>query len=127
MRFLGRWLHNRSVGKRGEDIVALSLRDRGLKIIARNWQENKSEIDIIAISKKRKTIHIIEVKSRTSNDWEAVSASLTSQKVGALKRGAYEFIAVNPKYKGYALQFDVAVVFFSGDNHSIEYIENIRF
>ncbi len=127
MAFLDRWLHNKRVGDKGEDLASTFLRSKGLKIVARNYQAGKSEIDIIAISKQQKELHIVEVKSRTSSDWQAVGDSLTSQKINALRRGAFDYIKHHIKYKDYNLVFDVVVVFFEGESNKIEYIENIRF
>lgn len=126
------WQHNKNVGTKGECLVARYVKKTlKLRVIERNWRETKSELDIIAISRKRKELHIIEVKSRTNTDWEGVARSLSYQKVSALRRGAIEFVQLNDKYKSYTLMFDVAVVFFGKEKESkdieIKYIENIRF
>ncbi len=127
MALFSRWLHNSTVGSEGEEIIARYLRNSGLKVIARNWRVDKSEIDIVALNKKQKQLHIVEVKSRTSDNWEAIGQSITPSKVAALRRGAFEFISLNPKYSSYTLSFDIGVVLFSDGGHRVEYIKNIRF
>ncbi len=127
MKFLSRWIHNRQVGRLGEDIISEQLKKRGLKILAHNWQLTKSELDIVAVSRKLKTLHIIEVKSRTNDNWEEIASSLSSNKVAALRRGANEFLSEHRKYHSYTLQFDVAVVLFKNEKREIVFIENIRF
>lgn len=127
MSLLNRWLHNSEVGRNGEDIAASEVKRDGLKIVERNWRAGKSEIDIIAISKKRKELHIIEVKSRTNSSWEEVGSSLTAQKINALRRGALEYKNSDKRYLDYSLVFDVVVVFFNGKERNVEYVKNIRF
>lgn len=126
--FFNRWLHNFRIGKSGEDIAALYLKKRcGFKIIIRNYRARHSEIDIIAFSKKRGIINIVEVKSRSREDWAAVGESLTESKIGALRRGAMQFLSENPVYRKYLLFFSVVVVFFDDKGKpSVEYIEDIR-
>lgn len=59
--------NTRQVGMVGEDIAALYLRSRGFVICARNIFRKTGEIDIVA--RKEKTIHIVEVKSATVQEF----------------------------------------------------------
>lgn len=127
MGLFNRWLHNSEIGRNGEDIAAAEVKREGLKIVERNWRAGKSEIDIIAISKRKKELHIIEVKSRTNSSWEEVGSSLTAQKINALRRGALEYKNSDKRYLDYSLVFDVVVVFFNDRGQNVEYVKNIRF
>lgn len=51
-----------SLGKRGEDIAAQHLIQRGYKIVARNWHCKFGELDIIATQET--TMVFVEVKTR---------------------------------------------------------------
>lgn len=125
MNFFNRWFHNMEVGDSGERIALSFLKKQGFKILETNWKEIHTEIDIIAL--KKKEIHIVEVKSRTTESWEAVGASLTTSKIGALRRGTTKYIHQNPKYSDFVIVFDVVVVFFDQEmKHKIEFVENIR-
>ena len=55
------------LGKKGEEIAANYLAEKGYKIIARNWRFGKDEIDIIA--EHDNFLVIIEVKTRSSSDY----------------------------------------------------------
>lgn len=58
---------NQEIGKLGEDIAVNYLKQKGYKILDRNFECRQGEIDIIAIDKKE--IVFIEVKTRTSNKY----------------------------------------------------------
>lgn len=70
-------MNRKQTGKLGEDIACDYLKNKGYKILQRNFERKisqflKSEIDIIA--KKQDAIHFIEVKAQkvgraTSNCW----------------------------------------------------------
>lgn len=122
------WLHNQFVGQSGERIAARYLKRQGLTIIATNWRSVNSELDIVAVSKKRKQLRIIEVKSRTSDNWEAVGESITKQKIAALRRGAVAFKHSHSDFYDYVIVFDVVVIFFLENKEPrIEYIQDINF
>lgn len=53
---------NLNKGKKGEDIAIIYLRNKGYKILARNYFSNFGEIDIIA--QKENYIVFVEVKTR---------------------------------------------------------------
>jgi putative endonuclease len=55
-----------SLGERGENVAAKYLRNKGYKIITRNYQSATGEIDIIA--RDGKTLVFVEVKTRAADD-----------------------------------------------------------
>lgn len=73
--FLWRFLHrsykfgfmaqHNDLGRRGEDIAASYLRDKGYTILDRNWHYGDIEIDIIA--RDGDTLVLVEVKTRSSD------------------------------------------------------------
>ena len=69
--------HNNMIGAAGEDFAAQYLRERGYKIICRNYHESAGEIDIIA--EKNGFTVFAEVKTRKQNSMcsglEAVNLS----------------------------------------------------
>jgi len=54
------------LGDRGENMAAKYLRNRGFKIIARNFKCVMGEIDIVA--REGKTLVFVEVKTRAADD-----------------------------------------------------------
>ena len=51
----------RATGRSAEDICARRLRDRGWRILARNWRIRPGELDLIALAGS--TLVIVEVKA----------------------------------------------------------------
>lgn len=66
-RLLGREASPASarLGRRGESLACRHLRRRRYKIIARNVRTPAGEADIIAMAPDRRTIVVVEVKTRT--------------------------------------------------------------
>jgi putative endonuclease len=112
--------HHLTVGAAGEEAGVKYLRERGYRILHRNWRYEKQEIDIVAESKDF-TI-IVEVKSRRQSDYMTARFGPPSQAITPAKRryirGAgelYRKIAGAKK----PLRFDVIEVLFSPDEETL--------
>ena len=94
------------LGERGENLAARELRDKGYKIIARNFKCVMGEIDIIA--RDGKTLVFVEVKTRASDDSvtpeEQINKDLDSKFPNARSK---EIVEHNGKK--YQLRFSPAV------------------
>ena len=55
---------NKEIGKLGEEIATQYLRNKGYKILDRNFMCRQGEIDIVAHTKKE--LVFVEVKTRTN-------------------------------------------------------------
>lgn len=66
------------IGKLGEDIAVNYLKQKGYKILDRNFECRQGELDIIAIDKNE--IVFIEVKTRTSNKYGTPSEAVNKIK-----------------------------------------------
>lgn len=60
--------HN-ELGKWGECKAAEFLRDKGLYIRHIDWRDKHRDLDIVAIDEEMTTIHVVEVKTRSTNLW----------------------------------------------------------
>lgn len=69
---------NQEIGKLGEDIAVNYLKQKGYKILDRNFECRQGELDIIALDKKE--IVFIEVKTRTSNKYGIPSEAVNKIK-----------------------------------------------
>lgn len=69
---------NQEIGKLGEDIAVNYLKQKGYKILDRNFECRQGEIDIIATDKNE--IVFIEVKTRTSNKYGTPSEAVNKIK-----------------------------------------------
>ena len=99
-------MNNKDTGFLGENITAQYLTQNGFEILHRNWRYKHLEIDIIAF--KDGILHIIEVKTRTDNQFGFPEQAITAKKMQFLKNAAVHYQYEYPQWK--YIQFDVAAL-----------------
>lgn len=108
-------MHNRTIGKRGEDAAARFLELMEYEILERNWECPAGEADIIA--RDGETLVFVEVKTRTSFD-----KGFPSEAVTAEKRHRYEKIACwylkDYSYCDIPVRFDVIAMIALNDDRA---------
>lgn len=109
---------NVALGKRGEDIAADFLENRGHIILQRNWRSGHLEIDIV--SEDRDGLHFVEVKSRTAPIEAAPQENVNRVKQGKITSAALKYLnTVGGRDK--EVFFDIVAVVFNGDKTDITY------
>jgi len=111
--------HNK-LGILGEDIAAKRLISEGYEIVERQWRYKHKEIDIIA--RKGNTIAIVEVKTRSSEQYGGATDFISNNKIEFLIE-ASEAYAELSGHKG-DIRFDVVTIFVIGNEYKVEHIEN---
>ena len=111
--------HN-EVGKQGEVAAVRYLAKNGYDIIVQNWHFQKAEIDIIA--KYKGQIIIVEVKTRTSFEFENPKEAVTIPKQKRIVRAADAFI--QEQNIDLECRFDIVSVLIQGKKMDIEHIED---
>lgn len=61
--------HN-ELGKWGEDEATLYLENEGYVVIDRDWKAGKRDLDILAVSPDGKTLVVVEVKTRSGEEYQ---------------------------------------------------------
>ena len=120
----------KSLGSQGEFLASEFLKEKGYKIITRNFKNCKGrqlgEIDIIA--EKNKEIIFIEVKTRELNKHQNTlpEENITLSKLKKLNKIATSFIKMN-NFWNRRYHFDAISVWLSQDfkKYRIKHIENI--
>lgn len=90
-------LHNKSVGKDGEDRAVQFLIDQNYQIIDRNWRSKFGEIDIIA--SKDNILYLVEVKTRSSSQFGFPHEAINVKKLQRMQLTA-QLYAQSKGYKG---------------------------
>ncbi|HET9140985.1 YraN family protein [Actinophytocola sp.] len=72
------------LGRRGEALAAQYLRDRGMRVVARNWRCPDGELDLVLCS--RNLLIVCEVKTRTSTRYGTPAESVTDEKAARIRR-----------------------------------------
>lgn len=94
---------NNDLGKLGEELGLAWLQQHGYTILYRNWRHSFYELDLIAW--KDNTVHVVEVKLRTSTTFGMPEEAVTRKKYRDLMKAADRFLSLNPQYR--YLQLDV--------------------
>ncbi len=113
--------HNNKVGAAGESFAAQYLRERGYKILERNYHEKMGELDIIA--QKDGFIVFAEVKTRKQNSMCSGLEAVDLRKQKKITKTALMYIVKN----NITLQprFDVIEIYTgTQDEFSVNHIEN---
>ena len=92
------------LGKRGENLAAKLLINKGLTILERNWRTGRTEVDIIATDGL--FLIICEVKTRSSSQFGSPDEAINVKKMEALARAG----AVYQEEKGMGLEFRFDVI-----------------
>ncbi|MBD2493956.1 YraN family protein [Nostoc sp. FACHB-280] len=127
--------HYLDIGQQGEDLVTQWLQSTGWLILHRRFSCRWGEIDIIAqyqggeggkrgqggqggqgrqhsaLITQHSTLAFVEVKTRSSGNWDAGGRdAITPQKQAKLWRTAEMFLNQYPENAEYPCRFDVAIV-----------------
>jgi putative endonuclease len=94
----------KELGAKGEGIAVRFLKDRGYKIVERNYRIRLGEIDIIA--EQGGDLVFIEVKTRTGLSYGTPFESVTMQKQKQLSKVALEYLSKQDDHNR-AARFDV--------------------
>ena len=108
------------VGEKGEQVATNFLIKKGYEILERNWRYKKAEIDIIAINNNQ--FIVVEVKTRTSEEFESPKESVTIPKQKNIVKAADAYIQENEIEL--ECRFDVISVLLLGSKIKIEHIKD---
>ncbi len=95
------------LGHRGESLAKKHLRQKGLKVISRNWRHGHLELDFVAWDGE--VLVFIEVKTRSYLEGNNAYHAVNKQKKDSLRRACTHYLRALPsKPKHY--RFDVIEV-----------------
>ena len=108
-------------GKRGEDIAVAYLKNRGYRIIERNYTCLFGEIDIVA--KDGDTVVFVEVKSRKSEKFGDPQGAVGREKQKKISRISLTYLEEKHLYPCDA-RFDVVAIKMLPAGSIVELIQN---
>ncbi|MDR2574798.1 MAG: YraN family protein [Desulfovibrio sp.] len=106
------------VGRVGEDAAVSLLREKGLKILDRNWRKGRLELDIVCAD--REAIVFVEVKTRQARGMSDPAAALTLAKRRLVIKAAQAWLAAHDAWRR-PCRFDVVCVRKDGLTLSAEH------
>ena len=109
-------IHN--LGRIGENLAANYLKNKGFRILRRNYRYRKAEIDIIA--RKEDIIAMIEVKTRNEGFYEDLGDSISKKKRSLLVMAADHYVLSNSL--DVEVRFDIITLIKGKEGYTIEHI-----
>ena len=111
-----------SFGRRGEDLAAAFLLNKGCRIIGRNWRCRFGEIDLIV--QRRQETRFIEVKTRATRTYGYPEEAVTATKRLHLAKSVHCWLGRHPEVVDYSLDV-VAISLDISHKIDIQWIEAI--
>lgn len=113
--------HN-DLGKWGEDEAASFLEDEGYAIIDRDWKIGRRDLDIIAMSPNEDTLVVVEVKTRTEEEYQKPEEAVDKRKMRNLAIAANAYAKECRIDKN--MRFDIISIV--GKGHQVESLEHLK-
>ncbi|MFH1867045.1 MAG: YraN family protein [Patescibacteria group bacterium] len=112
------------LGKKGEDLAAAYLKERGFDIIDKNFHLGRyAEIDLIG--RDRDEIVFIEVKTRSGLGQGYPEEAVTRFKQEKIKQAAESYLLAHPQLSNNH-RFDVVAIYFEAKGkYQIKHFRNI--
>jgi putative endonuclease len=110
-----------AIGAEGEALARIFFEDMGFEILQTNWRHRHQEIDIIATDGR--VLHIIEVKTQTSEHGGLPEESVNRKKLLNLMKAAEAYMQTDNRWS--LLQFDILAVLWKNGVAELLWIEDI--
>lgn len=111
-----------TLGRRGEDLAASYLRERGYQIVRRNFRYGRREIDIIA---RRDGVTVfVEVKTRSSDRFGSPGEAVDTRKLGVLRKVALAYLTRHGAADR-PCRFDLIGIRLRDGDYTIDHTEDI--
>lgn len=111
----------KAIGLLGEQLALAKLLANGLKLVTRNYRCKLGEIDLVMLDGK--TLVLVEVRYRTSNDYGGAAASVTWSKQQRLIRAAEHLLMKRAALRRYPARFDVVAITTGEDEAQVDWIK----
>ncbi len=98
------------------------LRERGLKVVSRNFRCRLGELDIVM--EDDRDLVFVEVRLRNDARFGDAMASITAAKRQRLVKAARAFLQRNPRYHSYPCRFDVVAVHGHGRGMQLTWLRH---
>lgn len=108
-----------SLGRRGEDLAAAYLEERGWTVLARNYRAGPKEIDLVAA--RDGVVAFVEVKARATGTGGTPLEPIRSLKRRAVETAARRWILENGR-PGVTYRFDAVAVRIRGSRSQVRHV-----
>jgi putative endonuclease len=112
----------KAIGIWGEELALSHLVARGLQLVLRNYRCKLGEIDLVMMDGK--TLVLVEVRYRASNDYGGAAASITWEKQRKLVKAAEHLLMKRADLRRYPARFDVVAITTDSGDTKIDWIKS---
>jgi len=109
------------LGKEGERIAERYLKEKGYKLVERNYRCAAGEVDLIVLD--RRVIVFVEVKTRTGHGFGTPLEAVQPRKQRKMMQAAQFFLSQKKLHQRDA-RFDVVGISWPGQEPMVEHVEN---
>ena len=113
--------HRQILGKKGEEAAEKFLIQKGYQVLQRNYRRYRGEIDLIA--QDGDCLVFVEVKSGASDKFGSPIHKVDLRKQRQLGKIAMAYYQEHDLFDK-DCRFDIIIVFYSGNQTTIDHIEN---
>lgn len=113
--------YRKEAGVAGENAALVYLRDRGLKLVARNYRCKVGEIDLAMLDGA--TLALIEVRYRADASFGGAAASVIWRKQHRIVHAAHHLLQTHADLRRYPVRFDVVAVSPGPNGLQVEWIK----
>ena len=114
------------LGSTGESLVAEHYRQRGFRVLEKNYifpkGKQQGELDLVVL--KNNELVFVEVKTRKSNRFGSPFEAVDQYKQAKLVKTAKLYLMANPQYADYEYRIDVAAVDVDNLQNPVIILEN---
>ncbi|NIO10039.1 MAG: YraN family protein [Deltaproteobacteria bacterium] len=114
-------VHKQVLGKEGEEIAERYLKNKGFKLLERNYRCPVGELDVIALD--RKVLVFVEVRTRTSDGSGSPLESVDRRKQRQIIKTASYFLS-QKRLHDHDARFDVVGISMGDGEPVVEHIRN---
>lgn len=107
-----------ALGRRGERLAGKHLKRAGYRVLARNLRTPTGEADLVCLAPDRRTVVVVEVKTRVAGQGPAPEESVTAHKRRKLAQVA-ESIASRRGVREAPIRVDVIGIELDGHGHVV--------
>ncbi len=107
-------------GKKGEELAADMLRNKGYAILATNYRYERAEVDIIA--RKGATLVAVEVKLRSSIDFGNPQDFVNKKKIQLLVKAVHQYVESHDL--DVDVRFDIVAIVKQNNTFDITHLED---
>jgi putative endonuclease len=118
-------MKNQQIGKKGEDLAAQLLLEKGFRIVERNYRAGRVELDIIAWAHDRLLV-FVEVKTRASENFGGPLDAVDAKKQARMARAAAWYM--DSIGYDWEISFDIVAILLKDDKlQEIRHVEDAFF